>query len=43
MSATEHESGGQVELRVAHEFTIRGELVVRFEVYEALEATGLRE
>jgi ketosteroid isomerase-like protein len=44
--ATGRGSGAQVENRVAHEFTIRDELVVRFKVYEsrdqALEAAGLR-
>jgi ketosteroid isomerase-like protein len=47
VSATGLESGAQVENRVAHEFTIRDELVVRFKVYEsrdqALEAAGLRQ
>jgi ketosteroid isomerase-like protein len=47
VSATGQESGVQVENRVAHEFTIRNELVVSFKVYgsraEALEAVGLRE
>jgi ketosteroid isomerase-like protein len=47
VSATGHESGAQVELRAAHEFTIRGDRVVRFKVYgnrdEALEAAGLSE
>ena len=47
VSATGQESGVQVENRVAHEFTIRDELVVSFKVYgsraEALEAVGLRE
>jgi ketosteroid isomerase-like protein len=47
VSATGQESGAQVETRVAHEFTIRDELVVRFKVYgsgdQALEAAGLRE
>jgi uncharacterized protein len=45
VSATGHESGAQVEIRVAHEFTIRDGLVVRFKVYadrdQALEAAGL--
>jgi hypothetical protein len=40
-------SGVRGEARVAHEFTIRGGLLVRFKVYgnrdEALEAAGLRE
>ncbi len=47
VSATGHESGAQVEIQVAHEFTIRDELVVRFKVYgdrdQALEAVGLGE
>jgi ketosteroid isomerase-like protein len=47
VSARGHESGAPVELPVAHEFTIRDGLVVRFKVYgnrdEALEAAGLRE
>jgi ketosteroid isomerase-like protein len=47
VSVTGQESGVQVENRVAHEFTIRDELVVSFKVYgsrdEALEAAGLRE
>jgi len=47
VSATGHKSGAQVEIRAAHEFTIRDELVVRFKVYgnrdQALEAVGLRE
>jgi ketosteroid isomerase-like protein len=47
VSATGQESGVQVEDRVAHELTIRDELVVRFKVYgsldQALEAAGLRE
>jgi uncharacterized protein len=41
------ESGVPVELRNAHEFTIRGGVLVRFKVYgdrdEALEAAGLEE
>ena len=45
VSATGQESGVQVESRVAHEFTIHDELVVRFKVYadrdQALEAAGL--
>jgi ketosteroid isomerase-like protein len=44
-SATGHGSGAPVELRVAHQFTIRDGLVVRFKVYadrhQALEAAGL--
>src|SRR3954463_6545916 len=47
VSATGQGSGAQVEIRVAHEFTIRDGLVVRFKVYgsrdEALEAAGLQE
>jgi ketosteroid isomerase-like protein len=47
VSATGQESGAQVENRVAHELTIRDELVVRFKVYrnrdQALEAAGLQE
>src|SRR3954465_5011421 len=35
VSATGHESGAQVEIRAAHEFTIRDELLVRFKVYES--------
>jgi hypothetical protein len=40
-------SGVTGEARVAHEFTVRDDLLVRFKVYgdrdEALEAAGLRE
>jgi ketosteroid isomerase-like protein len=47
VSATGHESGAEVEIKVAHEFTIRAGLVVRFKVYRdraaALEAVGLSE
>ena len=47
VAATGRESGVPVEMPVAHEFTIRDNLVVRFKVYrsrdEALEAAGLRE
>lgn len=47
VSATGSKSGAQVDVRVAHEFTIRDDVVVRFKVYgdrdEALEAAGLRE
>jgi len=47
VSATGSKSGAQVDIRAAHEFTIRDELVVRFKVYgnrdQALEALGLRE
>jgi ketosteroid isomerase-like protein len=45
VSATGHESGAQVDVRVAHEFTIRDGLMVRFKVYasrdHALEVAGL--
>ena len=47
VSATGHGSGAPVEIRAAHEFTVRDELVVRFKVYgnrgEALKAVGLSE
>ena len=47
VTATGRGSGAPVEMRVAHEFTIRDGLVVRFKVYgnrdQALEAVGLRE
>ncbi len=47
VAATGRGSGTQVEIRAAHEFTIRDDLVVRFKVYgnrdQALEAAGLRE
>ena len=47
VSATGQGSGAPVEIRAAHEFTIRDRLVVRFKVYrdraEALEAAGLSE
>jgi ketosteroid isomerase-like protein len=47
VSATGHASGAQVEIRVAHEITIRDEQLVRFKVYgdrdQALEAAGLSE
>jgi ketosteroid isomerase-like protein len=47
VSVKAQESGAQVETQVAHEFTIRDDLVVRFKVYgnrdHALEAAGLRE
>jgi uncharacterized protein len=47
VAARGQESGAPVEIRVAHEFTIRDGLVVRFKVYasrdRALEAAGLRE
>ena len=45
VAATGRESGVSVEMPVAHEFTIRDDLVVRFKVYgsreQALEAVGL--
>jgi ketosteroid isomerase-like protein len=47
VTATGQESGVDVEMRDAHEITIRGGVVVRLKVYadrdEALEAVGLRE
>ena len=47
VSATGQKSGAQVEIRAAHEWTIRDGLLVRFKVYgdrdRALESTGLRE
>ena len=47
VSATGQESGAQVEIRAAHEITIRDGLLVRFQVHPdraaALEAVGLRE
>ena len=47
VSATGKGSGVDVEIRPAHEFTIRDGLIVRFKVHrdraEALEAAGLRE
>ena len=47
VAATGRESGVAVAMPVAHEFTIRDNLVVRFKVYgsreQALEAVGLRE
>jgi hypothetical protein len=47
VSATGQESGAPVEIRAAHEFTIRAGLVVRLKAYgnraEALEAVGLSE
>ena len=46
VSATGQESGVEVEIRPAHEFTIRDGLIVRFKAYryrdDALEATGMR-
>ena len=45
--ATGRESGAPVEIRAAHEITIRDSRVVRFKVYadreQALEAAGLSE
>jgi ketosteroid isomerase-like protein len=47
VTATGQASGAPVEVRNAHEFTIRDGLIVRFKVHrdraEALEAVGLRE
>jgi ketosteroid isomerase-like protein len=47
VTATGQESGAPVEIRAAHEFTIRDGLFVRFKVYgdrdQALEAAGLSE
>jgi ketosteroid isomerase-like protein len=47
VSATGHQSGAAVEIPVAHELTIRDEVLVRVKVYgdrdQALEAAGLRE
>jgi uncharacterized protein len=47
VSATGQGSGAPVEIRAAHEFTIRDDLVVRFKAYgdrdQALEAAGLSE
>jgi ketosteroid isomerase-like protein len=47
VSAIGRESGAPVEIPVAHEFTVRDGLVVRFKVYgdrgQALEAVGLGE
>ncbi|HEX2467123.1 MAG TPA: hypothetical protein VHJ54_02855, partial [Solirubrobacterales bacterium] len=47
VSATGHQSGAPVEIRAAHEFTIRDELVVRFKAYanreQALASAGLSE
>jgi hypothetical protein len=47
VSVTGQVSGAEVEMRVAHEFTVRDQLVVRFKVHpdceQALEAVGLRE
>jgi hypothetical protein len=47
VSATGRDSGVEVDLKPAHEFTIRDGLLVRFKAYRdreaALEAAGLRE
>jgi ketosteroid isomerase-like protein len=47
VSATGQESGVEVDIRPAHEFTIRDGMVVRFKAYrdreQALEAAGLGE
>jgi ketosteroid isomerase-like protein len=47
VSATGHGSGAPVAIRVAHEVTIRDDVLVRFKVHgnreRALEALGLRE
>jgi len=47
VTATGQDSGVPVEIRAAHECTIRDGLLVRFKVYsdrgKALEAAGLRE
>jgi ketosteroid isomerase-like protein len=47
VSATGRDSGVEVELKPAHQFTIRDGLLVRFKAYrdrrQALEAAGLRE
>jgi hypothetical protein len=47
VSATGQESGAQVEIRAAHEITIRDGLLVRFQAHPdrdaALEAVGLRQ
>ena len=47
VTATGKMSGAPVEIRVAHEFTIRDDRLVRFKVYgdrdKALEAVGLSE
>jgi ketosteroid isomerase-like protein len=44
--ATGRESGAQVEIKAAHELTIRDELVVRFKAYgnrrQAVDALGLQ-
>jgi ketosteroid isomerase-like protein len=46
VSSTGRGSGVEVELRPAHEFTLRDGLIVRFKAYrhrdDALEATGMR-
>jgi len=47
VSATGRDSGVEIEIKAAHEFTIRGGLIVRFKAYgdrrQALEAAGLSE
>jgi len=47
ISATGHKSGVTVDIRAAHEITIRDKVLVRFKAYdnaaEALEAVGLSE
>ena len=47
VSATGRDSGVAVEVKPAHEFTIRDGLIVRFKAYrdrtQALEVAGLRE
>jgi ketosteroid isomerase-like protein len=47
VSVTGQGSGAPVDIQVAHELTIRDDLLVRFKVYadreQALEAVGLRE
>src|SRR5262245_49362347 len=47
VSAKGHESGAPVEIKAAHECTIRDGLLVRFKVYgdrdQGIEAAGLRE
>jgi ketosteroid isomerase-like protein len=47
VAATGEGSGAPVEIRVAHEFTLRDGLIVRFKVHsdpaDALEAAGLTE
>ena len=47
VSATGHGSGAPVDIRVAHEFTLRNGLIVRFKVHSdparALKGVGLEE